>query len=172
MFSTSVQFLGVFCGRMHVCLLVCNWFPGCWRLICCLLVLSYQAVMVFVDLFTQVWERPSKYFHLVASMVISHPMWVLPFSCSILNSLLWTLPYRPSSLGSFTTFCFLVFVWCRGHLSQPFSNGLHRLKAYLYSKLLLSLRCTSVGLTYCARSPCMHTYILDDMSKHDYASIE
>ena len=169
MYSTSlVCFLAV-CMSVFLCVL----FP-CWRLICCLLVLSYQAVIVFVDLFTQVWERPSKYFHLFASMVISRSMWVLQrcFSCSILNSLLWTLPYRPSSLDSFITFCFLVFVWCRGHLSQPFSNGLYRLKAYLYFKLLLSLRCTSVGLTYCARSPCMHTYILDDMSKHDYASVE
>lgn len=54
---------------------------------------------------------------------------------------------------------FFVFVWCRGHLSQPFSNGLYRLKAYFYFKLLLSLRCTSVGLTYCARSPWLHAYI-------------
>ena len=91
------------CFRLPWCacfVAVCILFACVQLFPCCL----FQTVMVFVDLLTQVWERPSKYFHLAASMVISHPMWVLPFSCSILNSLLWTLPYRPSSLGSFITF--------------------------------------------------------------------
>ena len=167
MFSTSLVCFVAVCMSVGLCVIVS--LLEAHLLFACALVSSSYGIR---RSFYSGLGAAVKYFHLVASTVISHPMWVLPFSCSILNSLLWTLPYRPSSLDSFITFCFLVFVWCRGHLSQPFSNGLYRLKAYLYFKLLLSLRCTSVGLTYCARSPCMHTCILDDMSKHDYASIE